>query len=119
MGAPHPDKVIALFKNLKLIHLSAKLQQTNPLLVASVTGSIRKVKIRNDEDATRKGFGGANRSLSIDLTAAIVQTVSRIVKNCHPASLTIMACMNSIFLWTCCVSGHVFHLSNALGDSYR
>ena len=58
MGAPHPDKVKALFKNLKLIHLSAKLQQTNPLLVASVTGSIRKVKIRNDEAQQEKASEG-------------------------------------------------------------
>ena len=91
----------------------------NPLLVASVIGSIRKMKIRSEEDLTRKGFGGANRSQDIDLSPAVVQSVSRIVKNCHPSSLSILPCMNSIFLWTCRASGHIFQLLNALGDCYR
>ena len=38
-----------------------KLQRTNPLLVACIMGSIRKLKIRSDEDLTRKGFGGSSR----------------------------------------------------------
>ena len=96
-----------------------KLQTASPLLVACVTGAIAKTKVKTSEDLTRKGFGGPNRDQKIDLTPAIVQTVSRIMKNKHPYSLTLMASLNSLFLWTCRVSGHVFQLFNSLGDCYR
>ena len=96
-----------------------KLQRTSPLLVACVTGSISKSKVTSSGDMTRKGFGGSNRDQNIDLTPAVVQSVARIVKNCHPYSLSLMACLNSLFLWTNRVSGHVFHLLNSLGDCYR
>ena len=98
---------------------SAKLQRTNPVLVASVIGSIRKLKVRSEEDLKRKGFGGPNRAEDIDLTPAVVQSVSRILKNCHPYSLTLLSSMNSIFLWSCKVSGKVFEFFNLLGDCYR
>ena len=97
----------------------AKLQKSSPLLVACITGSISKTKVKTSEDLTRKGFGGQNRDKNIDLTPAVVQTVSRILKNKHPYSLTLMASLNSLFLWTCRVSGHVFQLLNSLGDCYR
>ena len=38
-----------------------KLERTNPILVSCIKGSIRKLKIRSDEDLTRKGFGGSAR----------------------------------------------------------
>ena len=97
----------------------AKLQKSSPLLVACITGSISKTKVKTSEDLTRKGFRGQNRDKNIDLTPAVVQTVSRILKNKHPYSLTFMASLNSLFLWTCRVSGHVFQLLNSLGDCYR
>ena len=97
----------------------AKLQKSSPLLVACITGSISKTKVKTSEDLTRKGFGGQNRDKNIDLTPAVVQTVSRILKNKHPYSLTLMASLNSLFLWTCRVSGNVFQLLNSLGDCYR
>ena len=97
----------------------AKLQRTNPILVAAIMGSIKKTKIKTYDDLNRKGFGGNNRDLDIDLTPAIVQTASRVIRNCHPSSVSIMASMNSLFLWTCRASGHVFQFFNALGDCYR
>ena len=39
----------------------SKLEHTNPLLVACVKGSIRKLKVKSDDDLTRKGFGGNAR----------------------------------------------------------
>ena len=71
------------------------------------------------EDLTRKGFGGACRDEDIDLTPTIVQTISRILKNRHPNSVNVMACLNSLFLWTNHVAGNVFHFFNLLGDCYR
>ena len=96
-----------------------KLQRTSPLLVACVMGTISKSNVKSFEDLTRKGFGGPNRDQNIDLIPAVVQSVSRIVKNRHPYSLSLMSSLNSLFLWTCRVSGHVFHLFNSLGDCYR
>lgn len=97
----------------------AKLQRTTPLLVACITGSISKSKVSNSEQISRKGFGGSCRDQNIDLIPAIVQSVCRIMKNRHPYSLTTMASLNSLFLWTSRVSGHVFQLFNSLGDCYR
>ena len=54
----------------------AKLQRTNPILVAAIMGSIKKTKIKTYDDLNRKGFGGNNRERDIDLTPAIVQTAS-------------------------------------------
>ena len=39
----------------------SKLQRTNPILVACVKGSIKKVKVKSDKDLRRKGFGGNAR----------------------------------------------------------
>ena len=96
-----------------------KLQRSSPLLVACVAGSISKEKTSTLEDISRKGFGGKNRDQNIDLVPALVQSVVRILKNRHPFSLSTMACLNSLFLWTNRVSGHVFQLFNSLGDCYR
>ena len=82
-------------------------------------GSIRKLKVRTDEDLKRKGFGGSNRTEEIDLVPVIVQSVSRIIKNCHPLSLTVLPSINSLFLWTSRAIGKVFKYFNLLGDCYR
>ena len=97
----------------------AKLQRTSPLLVACVTGSISRTKVSNLEQISRKGFGGSNQDQNVDLVPAIVQSVGRIIKNRHPYSLTTLASLNSMFLWTSRVSSHVFQLLNSLGDCYR
>ena len=113
------DFTLASLRKFTYKEQLSKLQRTSPLLVACVTGSISKTRVKSSGDLTRKGFGGQNREQKIDLTPAVVQTVSRIMKNKHPNSLTLMASLNSLFLWTCRVSGHVFQLLNSLGDCYR
>ena len=97
----------------------AKLQRTSPLLVACVTGTISKEKIYETETITRKGFGGSKSDKRIDLVPTIVQSVSRIVKNRHPRSISLVPSVNSLFLWTHRVSSHVFQLLNSLGDCFR
>ena len=70
-------------------------------------------------DISRKGFGGPNAGIDIDLVPSVVQTVSRILKNRHPKSITTIPCMNSLYLWANRVPGHIVHFFNSLGDSYR
>ena len=41
------------------------------------------------------------------------------LKNRHPRSVSVVPSLNSLFLWTSRVSGHVFHLFNSLGDCFR
>ena len=96
-----------------------KLQKTNPLLVASIVGTLAKSRNVNAEDITRKGFGGANRSEDIDLTPCIVQSASRILRNRHPSSVSVLPGLNSLFMWTNRVPGQVFHWFNSLGDTFR
>ena len=59
----------------------AKLQETSPILVAAVTGTISRQKVVKDENITRKGFGGPKSDQDIDLIPAVVQTVTRVIKN--------------------------------------
>ena len=47
-----------------------KLQESSPLLVACVTGSISKDKVDTAEEVHRKGLGGRNADQSIDLVGA-------------------------------------------------
>ena len=96
-----------------------KFQKTNPLLLAAIIGTISKQKVTKYCDISRKGFGGPNSGTDIDLVPSVVQTVSRILKNRHPRSLSTIPCINSLYLWANRVSGHVFHFYNSLGDSYR
>ena len=96
-----------------------KFQKTNPVLLAAIIGSISKEKVTKYSDISRKGFGGSNSSTDIDLVPSVVQTVSRILKNRHPRSISTIPCINSLYLWSNRVSGHIFHLYNSLGDCYR
>ena len=96
-----------------------KFQRTNPILVASISGTLSKTKRAQCEDLSRKGFGGPNRSENIDLVPSVVQTISRVLKNRHPHSISLLPCLNSLHLWTNRVPGHLFHFFNSLGDSYR
>ena len=96
-----------------------KFQRSNPILLAAIVGSISKEKADDYSDISRKGFGGANSSLDIDLVPCVVQTVSRILKNRHPRSIISTPSMNSLYLWSKRVSGHIFHFFNSLGDTYR
>ena len=96
-----------------------KFERSNPLLLAAIVGSISKEKVDNYSDISRKGFGGSNSSENIDLIPCVVQTVSRILKNRHPRSVITTPCMNSLYLWSNRVSGHILHFFNSLGDSYR
>ena len=96
-----------------------KLQRTNPYLVASITGTLSKSRGVLTEDLSRKGFGGANREEDIDLTACVVQSGSRILRNRHPCSISLLPCLNSLYLWTSRVPGQVFNWFNALGDCFR
>ena len=96
-----------------------KLQKTNPLLVASIVGTLSKSRGVVAEEISRKGFGGANREEDIDLTPCVVQSVSRILRNRHPASVSVIPCLNSLFMWTSRVPGQLFHWFNSLGDCFR
>ena len=96
-----------------------KFQNTNPILLASIVGTLSKTKGANYEDISRKGFGGPNRSENVDLIPSVVQTISRVLKNRHPLSVSLLPCMNSLNLWANHVPGHLFHFYNAIGDSYR
>ena len=96
-----------------------KFQRTNPLLLASIVGTLSKSRGTKCEDASRKGFGGPNRTENIDLAPSICQSMSRIIKNRHPYSISILPCLNSLYLWANRVPGQLFHLFNSIGDSYR
>ena len=96
-----------------------KLQRTNPLLVASIVGTLSKSRGAEPGEVSRKGFGGANRDEDVDLIPCTVQSISRIIRNRHPASVSILPCMNSLYLWTNRVPGQLFNWFNSLGDSFR
>ena len=92
-----------------------KFQRTNPILVASILGTLSRHKGDQAETISRKGFGGAKRGEDIDLVPTVVQTVSRVLKNRHPSSISLLPCLNSLYLWGNRVPGHLFHFYN----SYR
>ena len=96
-----------------------KFQRTNPLLLASIMGTLSKTKGAKYGEVSRKGFGGLNRSEDIDLVPTVVQSISRILKNRHPYSVSVLPCLNSLYFWANRVPGHLFHLFNSQGDSYR
>ena len=96
-----------------------KLQKTNPLLTATIVGTLSKTRGVKAEELSRKGFGGANREEDIDLTPCVVQSISRILRNRHPSSISLIPCLNSLFMWTSRVPGQVFHWFNSLGDCFR
>ena len=96
-----------------------KFQKTNPLLLASIVGTLSKSKGVKPFEVSRKGFGGANRDEDVDLLPCVVQTISRILKNRHPSSISTLPCLNSLYMWTNRVPGQLFHLFNSLGDSFR
>ena len=96
-----------------------KFQRTNPILVASILGTMSRTKGTTDENLSRKGFGGSKRSENIDLIPSVVQTVSRVLKNRHSSSVSLLPCLNSLHLWGNRVPGHLFHFFNAIGDSFR
>ena len=96
-----------------------KFKRTNPVLVASILGTMSRTKGTLEENLSRKGFGGKNRSENIDLIPSLVQTVSRVLKNRHTSSVSLLPCLNSLHLWGNRVPGHLFHFFNAIGDSFR
>jgi hypothetical protein len=96
-----------------------KFQRTNPLLMASIVGTLSKSKGAKYEDVSRKGFGGPNRTENIDLVPSVCQSMSRVLKNRHPYSISVLPCLNSLYLWANRVPGQLFHLFNSLGDSFR
>ena len=96
-----------------------KFKSSNPLLISTVTGTLSKTKHAKAEDLSRKGFGGPNRTEDIDLTPVICQSVSRILKNRHPYSISTLPCLNSLYLWVNRVPGQLYHLYNSLGDCFR
>ena len=96
-----------------------KFQKTNPILVASILGTLSRVKGERPENVSRKGFGGARLGEDIDLIPAVVQTVSRVLKNRHSRSVSLLPSLNSLHLWGNRVPGHLFHFFNSMGDSYR
>ena len=99
--------------------LLKKFNRTNPLLVSSIVGTLSKTKNSKAEEISRKGFGGPNRAENVDLTPTVCQTVSRILKNRHPYSISTLPSMNSLYLWANRVPGQLYHLYNGLGDCFR
>ena len=96
-----------------------KLQRTNPLLVANIVGTLSKSRAARPEDISRKGFGGARRDEDVDLTPCIVQSISRILRNRHPNSISVIPSLNSLYMWSNHVPGQLFHWFNSLGDCFR
>ena len=96
-----------------------KFQRTNPILMASILGTMSKNKREHPENISRKGFGGANRGEEIDLIPSVVQTVARVLRNRHSGSVSLLPSLNSLHLWGHRVPGHLFHFYNSIGDCYR
>ena len=118
------DPPRALFSLLSLETFSYKDQlekfhQTNPLLLSCIAGTLSKTKNTNHEDLIQKGFGGPNRAEDVDLTPTICQSVSRILKNRHPYSISTIPCLNSLYLWANRVPGQLYQLFNSFGDCFR
>ena len=57
--------------------------------------------------------------MDLDLTPVVCQTVSRLLKNRHPRSVSDIQSMNSLYMWTNQTPGHMYQFHNSLGDSYR
>ena len=72
-----------------------KFQKTNPILVASILGTLSRVKGEKPENISRKGFGGARSGEGIDLIPAVVQTVSRVLKALEISFLTSLVELSS------------------------
>ena len=106
-------------RNFSYAEQLQKFKKTNPILVASILGTLARRKGEELENISRKGFGGARRGEDVDLVPSIVQTVSRLLKNRHQHSVSLLPCLNSLHLWGNRVPGHLFHFFNSLGDSYR
>ena len=122
LGEKDPPR--ALFSLITLENFSYKDQlkkfsQTNPLLLSSIVGTMSKTKNTRHEDLSRKGFGGPNRTENIDLTPTICQSMSRILKNRHPYSVSTIPCLNSLYLWANRVPGQLYQLFNSFGDCFR
>ena len=96
-----------------------KFQRTNPILVASILGTMSRSRAQDPDQISRKGFGGSHSGEDIDLIPSVVQTVSRVLKNRHSRSVSLIPCLNSLHLWGNRVPGHLFHFFNSLGDSFR
>ena len=96
-----------------------KYQKTTPYLLRAIVGTLSKSRGAKPSDISRKGFGGANRDEEIDLTPCVVQSMSRIHRNRHPSSISLIPCLNSLFMWTNRVTGQIFHWYNSLGDALR
>ena len=111
--------VILSSSKIVLTIIFRKFKRTNPLLVASITGTLCKWKKVPAEEASRKGFGGPCKQMDIDLAPAICQTVSRLLKNRHPKCISEIPCMNSLYFWTNKIPGQLFQLHNLLGDCFR
>ena len=90
-----------------------------PILMASVTGAVCNQSYDEIHNPTRKGFGGSRSSEDISLKPVICQTVSRMLHNKHPRSVTSLQCMNSALNMVHHVPGRALVSSNALGDSFR
>ena len=116
---PKSSFTLETLRNFSYSESLQKFKRTNPVLVASIVGTLSKTRGTKCEDITRKGFGGLNRSENVDLTPTVVQSVSRILKNRHPGSVSVLPCLNSLHMWASRVAGHLFHFFNMLGDSYR
>ena len=122
VGDKDPPKSQFCLENIRKFSYKSELdkfQQSNPLLLAAIIGSISKQKVTKYSDISRKGFGGSNTSVDIDLVPSVVQTVSRILKNRHPRSFSTVPCINSLYLWANRAPGHIVHFYNSLGDSFR
>ena len=117
-----PSKNIFSLENLRQFSYKEQLhkfQRTNPVLMASIVGTLSRSKGVQPDDLSRKGFGGSNREEEIDLVPCVVQTISRLLKNRHPSSIATLPSLNSLYMWTNRVPGNLFHFYNALGDTFR
>ena len=106
-------------ENFSFSDLLQKYSRTNPILTSAVVGSISKDKVENFEEMSRKGFGGRNSSLDIDLTPAVVIILSGIMHNRHPRSVSLVPCLMSLYLMANKVPGAIHEFFNSLGFCFR
>ena len=116
---PRASFTLQDMKNFSYTEQLAKFQRTNPILVAVITGTMSHCKGEKPEHISRKGFGGARRGEDIDLTPTLAQTISRVLRNRHSSSISLIPCLNSLHLWGNRVPGNLFNFFNSIGDSYR